>query len=126
MKRTAIVILSMVTLFAQTVVANPKNQYRAELEAIVDNYIGAFEAGAGLIESKNKSVREGAVLSYLKATFFRLWKHSLLDELMANKVVAEPYKVQCFLDSRFNEIVQEKKTELRKDPCPWDRHGYFK
>lgn len=106
--------------------ASPGSRYRAALEAVVNDYIAFCEARAKKIGSKSDYIRRSAILAHLKATFFRMSKARLIDELAANRIAPERYSVQCFMDDRFDEIARSAKTDFKKGPCPWDRYGYFK
>jgi hypothetical protein len=126
MKRNTILILSMVMVFTGSVLAAPpvEGKYRSELEHILDDCIAACDSKAGLLDSKSEPVRRDAILACLKATYFRLAKASLIDELVAEKIAPDKYKVQCFIDNCFNQVVRNKKPDFVRRP--WDRYGYFK
>ena len=74
---------------------------RAELEVIVDNYISACEAKSAMLHSRSVNIRRAAMLSCLRAALCRTSKAELVDELVAKKIEAKPYKVHHFLNARF-------------------------
>lgn len=74
---------------------------RTELEEIVDNYISACEAKSEMLHSRSINIRRAAMLSCLRASLCRTSKAELVDELVAKKIEAKPYKVHHFLNARF-------------------------
>lgn len=86
---------------------------RAELEAIVDDYISACEAKSAMLNSSSKNIRRAAIRSCLRATFCRNSKATLVNDLVANRVEPKPYKVHHFLNARFNEVVGSDQLALK-------------
>ena len=87
-----------------TVSAPGDGSYRAELEAIVEDYIAKCEAKSALLNSTSANIRRSAMRACLKAIFCKKTKTELIDALVANNIAPKPYKVRRFLDMRFNEV----------------------
>lgn len=102
----AIMILSAM-IVAGTIMMGPArgDNIRAELEAIVDNYIAACEAKSPMLDSSSENIRRSAMQACLRATFCRKSKTELIDELVANNVAPKEHTVHHYLNARFNEIV---------------------
>lgn len=115
MKFKAIIVLSAMVV-AGMMVTGPAfggETHRAELEAIVDDYISACEAKSAMLNSSSEKIRRAAMLSCLRATFARRAKSELVDEMVAQKVDPKPYKVHHFLNARFNEVVDSSQLALK-------------
>lgn len=86
---------------------------RAELEAIVNDYIAACEAKSAMLNSSSKNIRRAAMHSCLRATFCRNSKAVLIDEMVAHNVATKEHTVHHYLNARFNEIVSAKELALK-------------
>ncbi len=107
MKINAIIMLSVMVMVGMMLTgpARGGETDRAELEAIVDDYISACEAKSAMLNSSSKNIRRAAMRSCLRAMFCRTSKDALIDELVAKNVEPKPYKVHHFLNARFDETV---------------------
>ncbi len=115
MKLKAIIVLLAMAI-AGMMVTGPAiggETNRAELEAIVDDYISACEAKSAMLNSGSENIRRAAMLSCLRATFCRKARSELIDEMVAKNVEPKPYKVHHFLNARFNDVVDSKQLALR-------------
>jgi len=115
MKIIAIIMLSVMVV-AGMMVTGPAlggETNRAELEAIVDDYISACEAKSAMLNSSSENIRQAAIRSCLRATFCRNSKATLVNDLVANRVEPKPYKVHHFLNARFNEVVGSDQLALK-------------
>ena len=112
MRIKAIFILSAMVAVGMmlSVPALSGETHRAELEAIVDEYIANCEAKSAMLHSKSENIRRSAMLACLRATFCRTSRAELIDELVASNVRPKTHTVHHFLNARFNEVV--KATEL--------------
>jgi hypothetical protein len=115
MKIKAIIMLSSMVMAGMMVMVPDLNgeTNRADLEAIVNDYIASCEAKSAMIQSKSKNIRRDAVQSFMRATFCRNSKAELIDELVANDVAPKKYAVHHYLNSRFNKIVSRGKLALK-------------
>jgi len=86
------------------------DDYRAALEAIVDEYIAVCEAKSVMLESGSEKIREASMLACLKATFCRNCKGRLIDALVANGVFPKPHAVQVFLNDQFNNLIKSREV----------------
>lgn len=115
MKLKAIIVLSAMVI-AGMMVTSPAmggETNRAELEAIVDDYISACEAKSAMLNSSSENIRRAAMISCLRATFARKSRSELIDEMVARKIEPKPYKVHHFLNARFNDVVDSSKLALK-------------
>ena len=87
--------------------------YRAELEAIVNDYIAACEAKSAMLNSSSKNIRLAAMHACLRAAYCRNSKAALIDEMVANNVAPKEHTVHHYLNARFNEIVSAKELALK-------------
>ncbi len=115
MKTIAIMILSAMVMVGLMLTgpALGGESNRAELEAIVDDYISASEAKSAMLNSSSENIRQAAIRSCLRATFCRNSKSTLVNDLVANRVEPKPYKVHHFLNARFNEFVGSDQLALK-------------
>jgi hypothetical protein len=115
MKIKAIFILSAIIVAGMilAVQALSGETNRAELEAIVDDYIGNCEAKSAMLDSRSEKIRRDAMLACLRATFCRALRAELIDELVSSNVEPKSHKVYHFLNARFNEVVGAKKLASR-------------
>ena len=114
MKRKATVI-SLVMAMAAMMMTGPalSGGTRAELEAIVNDYIAACEAKSGMLSSRSENIRRAAVYACVRATFCRNSKAVLIDEMIASNVAPKKHTVHHYLNSRFNETVNAKELALK-------------
>ena len=114
MKRKAIVIL-LVMAVAGMMMAGPArgSDNRAELEAIVNEYIAACEAKSAMLNSRSENIRQAAIRACLRATFCRNSKAVLIDELVANHVVPKDHTVHHYLNARFNKHVSIRELAIK-------------
>jgi hypothetical protein len=114
MKRNASVLL-LVMVVAGIIMTGPAlgGDSRAELEAIVDDYIAACEAKSAMLNSSSENLRRDAMHACLRATFCRNSKARLIDELVANDVAPKEHTVHHYLNARFNEVVSAKELALK-------------
>ena len=80
---------------------------RAELEALVDNYIASCEAKSALLSSSSETIRRSATRACLKATYCRHHHKALIDEMVKQNIDPKPYKVQRFLSEKFMDALPE-------------------
>jgi hypothetical protein len=115
MRIKAIFILSAMIAAGMmlTVPALSGETHRAELEAIVDNYIAACEAKSAMLNSRSENIRRSAMRACLRATFCRTSRADLIDELVACNVEPKPHKVHHFLNARFDEVVGARELASR-------------
>ena len=81
---------------------------RAELEAIVDEYISVCEAKSAMLNSSSENLRRDAMRACLRATFCRNSREELIAELVAGNVAPRRHTVHHYLNARFNEVVGTK------------------
>ena len=115
MKTKAVIILAVMVM-AGMMVTGPvygNETNRAELEAIVDEYISACEAKSAMLNSSSKNIRRDAMRACLRATFCRNAKDELIDELVAGNVAPKKHTVHHYLNARFNEVVSAKQLALK-------------
>ncbi len=115
MRIKAIFILSAMVAAGMmlTVPALSDETNRAELEAIVDNYIAACEAKSAMLDSRSEKLRRSAMRSCLKATFCRTSRAELIEELVSRNIEPKPHKVHHFLNARFNVVVRARELAAR-------------
>lgn len=115
MKITAIIMLS-VMVGAGIMLTGPAlggETNRASLEAIVDDYIAVCERKSAMLDSSSVNIRRDAMQACLRATFCRVSKSALVDEMVANNLEPKPYKVRHFLNARFDEVVNTRSLALK-------------
>ena len=81
---------------------------RAELEAIVDEYISVCEAKSAMLNSSSENLRRDAMRACLRATFCRNSREELIAELVGGNVAPRRHTVHHYLNARFNEVVGTK------------------
>jgi hypothetical protein len=115
MRIKAIMMLASMVMAGMmvTVPALGGDTNRAELEAIVNDYIAACEAKSALLNSSSENIRRAAMHACLRATFCRNSKAVLIDEMIANKVAPKAHTVHHYLNARFNEIVSARELALK-------------
>jgi hypothetical protein len=115
MKLKAIIMLSAMVVAGMMVTAPARGgeSNRASLEAIVDDYIAACERKSAMLNSRSENLRRDAMRACLRATFCRTAKATLVDEMVAKNVAPRPYKVQHFLNARFDEVVGAHQLALK-------------
>lgn len=86
---------------------------RAELEAMVNDYIATCETKSAMVESWSKNIRGAAMQALMRAIFCRNFQTALIDELVANDVAPKKHTVHHYLNTRFNEIVNDRKLALK-------------
>ena len=114
MERKAIAVL-LVMVVAGIMIAGPArgSDNRAQLEAIVNQYIATCEAKSAMLNSSSENIRRAAMLTCLRATFCRNSKAVLIDEMVANHVAPKEHTVHHYLNARFNEVVGAKELALK-------------
>lgn len=114
MKRKATVILLVVAMAAMMMTGPALSAgTRAELEAIVNDYIAACEAKSAMLNSRSENIRRAAVYACVRATFCRNSKAALIDEMIASNVAPKKHTVHHYLNARFNETVDAKELALK-------------
>lgn len=68
--------------------------------------ISKSQSKAGLIVSNSKNLQSCGALSQQKIIFLTNYKSTLINEMIANKVSAKPYKVDYYLYKRFYETIR--------------------
>ena len=86
---------------------------RAELEAIVNDYIASCEAKSAMLNSNSDNIRLAAMHACMRATFYRNSKTELIDEMVANNVPPKKHTVHHYLNARFSEIVSVRELALK-------------
>ena len=86
---------------------------RAQLEAIVNQYIATCEAKSVMLTSSSENIRRAAMLTCLRATFCRNSKAVLIDEMVAKHVAPKEHTVHHYLNARFKEVVSPTKLALK-------------
>ena len=84
-------------------------EMKAQLEALVDEYIACCDAKSALRSSRSEKIRHSAVRSCMKADFCRHSKEELVEVMLENNIEPKAYKVRLFLNHRFNGSLQAKK-----------------
>ena len=114
MQRMALVIL-LVMAVAGMMITGPAlgSSSRAELEAIVNDYIATSEAKSAMLNSSSENIRRAAVYACLRATFCLHSKTALIDEMVANNVAPKEHKVHHYLNARFNKVVSARELALK-------------
>ena len=116
MRIKAIIMLSSM-LLAGMMVTIPElggDTNRAELEAIVDDYIAACEAKSAMVESWSKNIRGAAMQALVRAIFCRSFRPALIEELVASGVAPKKHTVHHYLNARFKKIINNRKLALNK------------
>ena len=114
MKGKATVILLLVALAAMMMTGPAlSGGTRAELEAIVNEYIAACEAKSAMLNSRSENIRRAAVYACVRATFCRNSKSVLIDEMIASNVAPKKHTVHHYLNARFNETVDARELALK-------------
>jgi len=78
------------------------NDLKAYYESCIDKRIGSCEKKALMWDSKFKNVNYYAIISMFKATYFKEYKHSLIEVMCANSIGKKQYKVDHFLNEQFH------------------------
>lgn len=114
MKRKATVLL-LVLAVAAMMLTGPalSGDTRAELEAIVDDYIAACEAKSAMLNSSSENIRRDAVQACVRATFCRNLKEALIGEMVASNVAPRKHTVHHYLNARFKETVSARELALK-------------
>jgi len=113
MKTNSIIIVIIVTvIFAlgslpalsqDAEVQNLRAKYGESLKVYTDRCNTKSE----MLNSKSDNLRKAALRSCMKASFCSIYKDELIDELMANNIELKPYKIQLFLNHKFETAMSE-------------------
>ena len=106
MERKAIVVF-LVMVVTGLIMTGPArgSDNRAQLEAIVNQYIATCEAKSAMLISSSENIRRAAMHKCLRATFCRNSKAVLINEMVANHVAPKEHTVHHYLNARFKEVV---------------------
>jgi hypothetical protein len=114
MKRNAILVF-LALVVAGMMMTGPARggDNRAELEAVVNEYIAVCEAKSMMLNSSSENIRRAAMHACLRATFCRNSKAVLIDEMVANNVAPKEHTVHHYLNARFKQIVSAGEMALK-------------
>ena len=112
MKGRASIIITMAVVIS-LIAAFPATGQTAENEQLVKYYqnyiskcISKNKSKAGLQTSKSENLRSCAVVYKQKAVFLTNNKNALVDEMIRKEIGAKPYKIDYYLNKRFNEMIK--------------------
>ena len=103
-----IVMLAFGVVFMVTLQSFSQSGTDAELikfyEACIQNQISKHQAKTALKVSRSENLRSSAVVSSKKAVFLVNHKDMLIQEMLKNEMDPKTYKVEHYLNRRYNEL----------------------
>ena len=103
-----IVFLALGMIFLSTSQSFSQSGTDAELvkfyETCIQNQISKHQAKAALKISRSENLRSCAVVSSKKAVFLVNHKDMLIQEMLKNEMDLKTYKVEHYLNRRYNEL----------------------
>ncbi|MDX1707184.1 MAG: hypothetical protein R3274_01215 [Desulfobacterales bacterium] len=112
MKGTAFFI-SMVVMVLALILALPNTGQSGENEQLTlfyEEYISKCicknRSKAALQDSRSENLRRSAVIYEQKAVFLTNNQNILIDEMIRKEIGTKPYKVDYYLNKKFNGIIE--------------------
>ena len=84
-------------------------EIRAKLETLIDRYILSCGAKSELLNSRSNTIRKSAIRSCRIANFCLTSREVLIKEMMEKNIEPKHYKVNLFLNEKFQAIALVKK-----------------
>ena len=84
--------------------ADENEKLKKYYEYYIMKCISKNQSKIGLQESKSANLRSCGKLSQQKVVFLTANKDMLVKEMMKNEIGKKPYKVEYFLNKKFNEM----------------------
>ena len=84
-------------------------EIRAKLETLIDRYIVSCGAKSELLNSRSNTIRKSAIRSCRIANFCLTSREVLIKEMMEKNIEPKHYKVNLFLNEKFQAIALVKK-----------------
>ena len=80
---------------------------RASYEKSLKVYTDRCNSKSEMLNSKSDNLRKAALRSCMKASFCSIYKDELIDELIVNNIELKPYKIQLFINQKFETAMSE-------------------
>ena len=112
MKGKALVVITMavvVTLtgaMSSTGQTEESEQLKKYYKAFIIKCISKNQSKAGLQTSKSENLRSCGKIYKQKAVFLTNNQNVLVDEMIRKEIGTKPYKVDYYLNKRFNEMIK--------------------
>jgi hypothetical protein len=112
----AIVSLAMI-LSVSPVAGGEMNvdDQRAVYAKLIDRCTAHCDAKSALRNSRSKNLRQKAKISCLKAAYLNTYKEMIIQELIANDIKPELYKVQYIVNSMFYDLLRREVAGTHND-----------
>ena len=112
--RTSFTILATILttmIFAMPAIGDDTKtiETRAKLETLIDRYIVSCGAKSELLNSRSNTIRKSAIRSCRIANFCLTSREVLIKEMIEKNIEPKHYKVNLFLNEKFQAIALVKK-----------------
>lgn len=114
-KVTAILVGMMVFMslaLTQAAIAEDGVDLEAYYSGVIDKLIAKCKYKTDMRYSKSKAIRDAAMLSCLKTTFYKQNKERLIQAMIQADIGLKRYKVNYFLNSKFYKIVRPSGVQI--------------
>jgi hypothetical protein len=91
------------------------DEQRAVYAKLIDLSTARCDAKSALRNSRSKNLRQKAEISCLKAAYLNTYKEMIIQELIANDVKPELYKVQYIVNSMFYDLLRREVAGSHND-----------
>ena len=82
------------------------NNWKKFYISYISECICKYKSKAALQNSKSENLRRSGVIYERKAVFLTNYQNVLIDEMIRKKIGTKPYKVDYYLNERFNGIIK--------------------
>ena len=108
---TILAIILATMIFAMAAIGDDTKtiETRAKLETLVDKYIISCGAKSELLNSRSDAIRESSIRACRIANFCLTSREMLINEMLENNIEPKHYKVNLFLNEKFQAIALVKK-----------------
>ena len=82
--------------------------------AIMDDLIARCKFNTPMRHSKSEVIRNAAMLSCLKTTFYKKNREALIHAIMTGNIGMKRYKVKYYLNTQFYDLVRSRNKTIAK------------
>ena len=107
---SAMVLMSLQN--ASVAVADEDVNLTAHYSAIIDELVMKCKYKTAMRHSKSNVIRDAAMLSCLKTTFYKKNKENLIRGMIEKNIGIKRYKVCYYLNTQFYNIVRPSKVTI--------------
>ena len=81
---------------------------------IIDNKIDKCKFKTQMRYSKSEVIRNAAMLSCLKTTFYKKNREALIQAMIDNNIGVKRYKIEHYLNSQFYNLIRPQRQKIAK------------